>query len=139
MGECGCAVDDFAPTTAPVPDATAAPVTSDSPETSAPVTSPGYPPCQVCGVGMVVTISSGSVSLPDGAGPLSCEALQIQGLTGYVEPQYCAIAFVFMSECGCAVDDFAPQPLLLSLVQQQPQSPLTMKHPLPHLVDPQFL
>jgi Hint module len=84
-----------------------APVTSDPPGTSAPVTSPGYPPCQVCGVGKIVTIPDGTVS-PPGSDSLSCEAFQIEGLTGYINPEGCPIAYVFMSECGCAIDNLVP-------------------------------
>jgi hypothetical protein len=84
---------------------TTAPVTFETP---APVTSPGYPPCQVCGAGKVVTIRDAILSSLPGTDPLSCEELQIQGLTGYIEEQYCPNIASLISECGCAEDDFAP-------------------------------
>ena len=62
--------------------------------------SPGFPFCQVCGAGQVVTIPDGIVLAP-GTDQTDCATIQYGGFNGYVDPEYCPVIFEFLFECDC--------------------------------------
>jgi hypothetical protein len=62
--------------------------------------SPGFPFCQVCGAGQVVTIPDGIVLAP-GTDQTDCATIQYGGFNGYVDPEYCPVIVEFLFECGC--------------------------------------
>lgn len=47
--------------------------------------SPGFPPCEVCGVGLVVGSPDAIVTIP-GQDPIICSDLENGGLNGFVDP-----------------------------------------------------
>lgn len=70
-----------------------------------PSPSPGYPPCNVCGVpGEIVTKVNATVTFP-GQSSVTCAVLQKGALSGFVNPMYCPIfaSFNITNICGCAV------------------------------------
>jgi len=69
---------DTAPPTAGVTDPVADNIRTPPPN-------PGYPPCSVCGAGMVVSIPDGVVQ-PPGQNNTSCSIFQFAGSMGYINP-----------------------------------------------------
>ena len=81
---------------------TNAPVTNDPVGVPIPTPpSPGFPPCSVCGEGMVVTLPSVVVDIPT-YGETSCAQFQAAGLGGFIEEQFCPVVLAFSEPCGCA-------------------------------------
>ena len=68
---------------------------------------PGFPPCSVCGVDMVITIQDGVVS-PPGQDQTTCAIFQLAGFLGYIDPAFCPSLAGFTTNCGCMVGTVPP-------------------------------
>lgn len=89
-------------TTAPVPSPTFAPNTTAAPvppPTNPP--NPGFPTCNVCGDGYVVTNRDNNVTVP-GQPVVTCAAFEQAGLDGFIDPASCdAVLVIAVEQCQC--------------------------------------
>jgi hypothetical protein len=69
--------------------------------------SPGYPLCQVCGEGKVITVPDELIPLP-GVDPQTCVNIELGGVYGFIEEQYCPIVPQLIENCKCAEGTLAP-------------------------------
>eukprot|EP00541_Cyclophora_tenuis_P005594 CAMPEP_0116554488 /NCGR_PEP_ID=MMETSP0397-20121206/7620_1 /TAXON_ID=216820 /ORGANISM="Cyclophora tenuis, Strain ECT3854" /LENGTH=470 /DNA_ID=CAMNT_0004079655 /DNA_START=716 /DNA_END=2124 /DNA_ORIENTATION=- len=87
--------------------------------------SPGFPPCNVCGVtGSFVTLPNVVVEDIPETGPQTCAALFQAGMIGFIPPEVCPAVVVLAETCGCAFPTERP-----SHAPSQLPSVLPTEHP----------
>lgn len=100
---CGC--EPGVATAAPVVVPTLAPVV---PPTFAPVRRGGFPICNICGNGKIISNPTGLITFAGQPEPISCIELQNRGLNGLIDTTFCAIVPGLTVVCQCREPTEAP-------------------------------
>ena len=105
-----------AATPAPISRPTARPMSIRSPIPP----SPGFPPCNVCGDGLEVTLPLVILDIPF-FGELRCGRFQDVGVQGFIEAQLCPLAVNFTEPCGCSPISPTSEPIAIQTPSPTPR------------------
>ena len=138
---CACALTTTAPvtlapsttgTSATTPPPTARPTSLGAPIPPTPP-SPGFPPCNVCGGGLEVTLPNVILDIPS-FGPVRCDFFQSYGVLGFIDPQFCPLVAPLAAPCGCSQISPTSEPIPVQTPSPTPRPiarPISINAPIP--------